>query len=88
MDTSFKQLFIKDVRKLPLQTRKRIERFALENAAEAKGIGDIGKIVKISGYANYYRKRFGDYRVGFKIDEDRITFFRALHRKEIYRYFP
>jgi len=88
MDASFKQSFIKDVRKLPQQTRKRIERFALEDAIEAKGIGDLGEIVKISGYTNYYRKRFGDYRVGFKIEEDRITFFRALHRKEIYRYFP
>ena len=88
MNASFKQSFIKDVRKLPHNTRKRIERFALEDAAEAMGIGDLGDIVKISGYPSYYRKRFGDYRVGFKIEAERITFYWALHRKDIYRYFP
>ncbi|MFM6062867.1 MAG: type II toxin-antitoxin system RelE family toxin, partial [Microcystis panniformis] len=30
----------------------------------------------------------GDYRIGFFVEEDTITFARVLHRREFYRYFP
>ncbi|MCC5620529.1 type II toxin-antitoxin system RelE/ParE family toxin [Nostoc sp. CHAB 5715] len=32
--------------------------------------------------------RVGDYRIGFTVAGDTITFVRVLHRKDIYRYFP
>ncbi len=40
------------------------------------------------GESSYYRIRFGDYRIGIKIEDDLVIFIRALHRKDIYRYFP
>ena len=42
----------------------------------------------MKGYANFYKIRFGDYRLGLQIINDRIICERVLHRKEIYGYFP
>lgn len=88
METAFKRSFLKDLRKLPPDYRRRIEVFALEEAVAADDLGELGRCVKITGYSNYYRKRFGDYRVGFKVERGLITFYRILHRRDIYRYFP
>ncbi|MCD4790566.1 MAG: type II toxin-antitoxin system RelE/ParE family toxin [Bacteroidales bacterium] len=50
------------------------------------------KHIKIRGYKNYYRIRFGDYRLGFEIEKQGniivIKFIRFLHRKYIYKNFP
>jgi mRNA interferase RelE/StbE len=42
----------------------------------------------MKGYPSYYKIRFGSYRVGIKLENEIVIFERALHRKEIYRYFP
>ena len=42
----------------------------------------------MKGYPSYYKIRFGQYSIGLKTKEDRIILERALHRKDIYRYFP
>jgi mRNA-degrading endonuclease RelE of RelBE toxin-antitoxin system len=34
------------------------------------------------------RFRVADYRIGFIFDGQTVIFFRVLHRKDIYRYFP
>ncbi|MFB2833142.1 type II toxin-antitoxin system RelE family toxin [Floridanema evergladense] len=43
---------------------------------------------KLKGYENAYRIRVGDYRIGFTFDSETVIFYRVLHRKEFYRYFP
>lgn len=49
-----------------------------------------GRVQKLTGYPDYYKIRFGDYRVGLQLDAatEQITFLRVLHRREIYRRFP
>jgi mRNA interferase RelE/StbE len=42
----------------------------------------------MKGYPSYYKVRFGSYRIGFKMENDRVILERALHRKDIYRHFP
>ena len=42
----------------------------------------------MKGYPYHYKIRFGVYRVGMKVINDKVIFERALHRKDIYRYFP
>lgn len=37
---------------------------------------------------NFYRLRFGEYRLGYEKRKDEIILYRILPRKEIYRYFP
>ncbi|MBW2740306.1 MAG: type II toxin-antitoxin system RelE/ParE family toxin, partial [Deltaproteobacteria bacterium] len=47
----------------------------------------ITNLKKLKGESSYYRIRFGNYRIGIKIEGDSVIFIRALHRKDIYRYF-
>ena len=42
----------------------------------------------MKGYRDYFKIRFGNYRVGLKKEGDNIIVKRVLHRKEIYKYFP
>ena len=88
MEASFKRAFAKDLRKIPHQKREKIEEFIFEVAPQAESTADLAPIVALSGHTGFYRKRFGDYRVGFEILEGKLIFYRALHRKEIYKRFP
>jgi mRNA-degrading endonuclease RelE of RelBE toxin-antitoxin system len=49
---------------------------------------DIKNLKKLQGYDNAYRIRVGDYRIGIIFQDGTVTFYRVLHRQEIYRYFP
>ena len=88
METSFKRAFAKDLRRIPQQKREKIEEFIFAIAPQAKSTEDLAPIAALSGHPGFYRKRFGDYRVGFEISEGKLIFYRALHRKEIYKRFP
>lgn len=54
----------------------------------AKEFSDVKNIKKLRGYESFYRVRIGDYRIGFEYKEREIVFYRVLHRKDIYKYFP
>ena len=79
---------LKELAKIPAHTRRDIEVFAFEEVLQLDSIAQSGKIEKLKGYTNYYRVRFGSYRVGLQVEGDTVTFERTLHRKEIYRFFP
>ncbi len=89
MRTEFKKSFAKDLR-----ARKNDERFLgrvkeiIENVECADILVDICNLKKLKGESDYYRIRFGNFRIGVKIQGDLVNFIRALHRKDIYRYFP
>lgn len=51
-------------------------------------ITSIQNLKKLKSSGNYYRIRLGDYRIGLKFEENKLTLVRFLHRKEVYRYFP
>lgn len=57
--------FIKSLAKIPARDRLVVENFIYLQIAELKSISEIRNIVKLSGYVNAYRVRFGDYRLGF-----------------------
>lgn len=88
METFFKRAFGRDLRKIPKEFRDKIEAFVFDKAVEANSLADLGPIVSLSGHTGFYRKRFGDYRVGFELKEGKLIFYRALHRKDIYKKFP
>lgn len=88
METSFKRAFARDLRKVPQQKREKIEEFVFETVPQAESTEDLAPIVALSGHTGFFRKRFGDYRVGFEISDRKLIFYRALHRKEIYKRFP
>ena len=89
MKTKFTKSFARDLRarrhdgKFPDSIKE-----IIENVERADTLIDIGNLKKLKGESDYYRIRFGNYRIGVKIQGDLVTFIRALHRKDIYRYFP
>jgi mRNA interferase RelE/StbE len=74
---------------LPAGVRERVEKTAFgEEIKEDPFLA--GKVQKLKGYQDYYKLRFGSYRVGLRIDfeEQVIEFRRVRHRNDIYRKFP
>ncbi|NKB23050.1 MAG: type II toxin-antitoxin system RelE/ParE family toxin [Kiritimatiellae bacterium] len=88
MRVKLKKTFIKDLRKLSGQPRKEIEIFVFETAPHIPSLAETPNLRRIKGHPRFYRVRFGPYRVGFEQRDGAIIFYRVLHRKDIYRYFP
>jgi mRNA interferase RelE/StbE len=86
--TYYQKRFLKDLSRIPAKTRNQIEKFVFEDVPQLQTIEESVKIERMVGYPSYYKIRFGVYRVGLKKENDNLIFIRALHRKEIYRYFP
>ncbi|MFL6234149.1 MAG: type II toxin-antitoxin system RelE family toxin [Thermoanaerobaculia bacterium] len=88
MKVLFKKVFLKDLAAVPAKMRPQIERFVFEEMPRIESVEAIGRVEKLKGYTGYYKTRFGDYRVGMRVEGDTVTFERVLNRKEIYRKFP
>lgn len=88
MKTYYQKRFLKDLASIPSKPRHQIETFVFEEVLRFQSINESEKIQRMIGYPTYYKIRFGVYRVGLKKENDSLIFIRALHRKEIYRYFP
>jgi mRNA interferase RelE/StbE len=86
---NYTRTFLKELAKLPITTRARVEKIAFGSEIRTDPLLN-GQVQKLTGYQNYYKLRFGDYRVGLYLDFDNqiIEFQRVLHRREIYRKFP
>lgn len=85
----YTKTFYRELAKVPEKIRKQIEDFAFGEAVRKKPF-DIGKVEKLTGYNDYYKVRFGSYRVGLRIDQTEkvVEFRRVRHRRDIYRKFP
>ena len=88
MKVQYKKKFLKQLSIIPVSTRIRIEQFVFEELPSITQIETTGKIEKMKGYDGYYKVRFGDYRVGMRKEDDSLTLKIAMHRKDIYKYFP
>ena len=89
MKPEYLPTFIKDLKALkstPVYTR--IKNLAFQDILACQNLSDISNIKKLKREDNAYRIRVGDYRIGFFMKGDTITFSRVLHRREFYRYFP
>lgn len=90
MEVFFKSSFIKDFKKLPLEIKKEVKNICYEIFPPLKSLKDVKdyRIKSIQGFKNYYRIKLGNYRIGFKKENENIIFMRVLHRKDIYKNFP
>ena len=81
--------FYAELAKVPAEVRTKIEEVAFGEAIKEDPFLD-GRVQKLAGYEEYYKMRFGSYRVGLWIDlkEKVIEFRRVRHRKDIDRRFP
>jgi mRNA interferase RelE/StbE len=87
MEVEFRKSFLKDLKgkdnAILNQLRILIEKLETGNSLEL-----IKNIKKMKGSESYYRIKLGDYRLGLKVENNKLIIIRFLHRKEIYRYFP
>ena len=88
MKAVYRKRFLKELSKIPSETRSKIEHFIFKDLRHANSIFEIGVIEQLKGYPSYYKVRFGSYRIGLKMHDNTIILEKALHRKDIYRYFP
>ncbi len=88
MKIDYRKRFLKELSKIPTEIRSSIENFVFKELPKANSIFELGSVEKIKGYPSYYKIRFGSYRIGLRIKNNKVILERALHRKDIYRYFP
>jgi mRNA interferase RelE/StbE len=88
MKIDYRKRFLKELSKIPTEIRSSIESFVFKELPKANSIFELGSVEKMKGYPSYYKIRFGSYRIGLRIKNDKVILERALHRKDIYRYFP
>lgn len=88
MNIGVNKVFLKELSKLPVRERKRVEKLLFEDVENYISLAQIPNFKKLKGYRNYYKIRFGDYRAGLKFENDTLFFERILHRKDIYKFYP
>jgi mRNA interferase RelE/StbE len=85
----FTKTFLKDLaRVFPTKRRAQIEKFVFEELQTYHSLEEIGTAEKMTGYKDFYKIRFGDYRIGLLKSGKAIELRRVLNRKEIYKFFP
>jgi mRNA interferase RelE/StbE len=89
VNVQYRQLFLKDLKKLKkLEIYDRVYELAFTILPAADSLQTLMNVKAMVGYANHYRIRLGDYRVGIIIRDNSLEMMRVLHRREFYRYFP
>lgn len=88
MNVEYRKRFLKELAKIPPPIRKKIEVLVFEEIPALDSLSRSGKAEQMKGYPGFYKVRFGDYRVGLRVEGDAVIVERVLHRKDIYRYFP
>ena len=69
---------MKDLSVIPKNERDSIEVFAFESLIKHESISEIGKIEKLRGYQNFYKVRFGNYRLGLRLEGETLVLERVL----------
>ena len=88
MKSDFKESFLKDVRKIKEHAVKLKIQEAIEAVEAAPTLSSVPNMKKLKTGSSYYRIKVGDHRIGIAYECNTVIFIRALHRKDIYRYFP
>lgn len=81
--------------KYEIEIRRRAEKdLAAIQKSDAQRIADAiflladgltGDIKRLTNFSPEYRLRVGDWRILFEISKNKVTIFRILHRREVYR---
>lgn len=84
----YKKTFLKDLARVHPDYRERIEALVFEKIPASENLFAGFDLRKIRGYQDYYRIRVGQYRIGCRIQDGVLTFYRVKSREEIYSVFP
>ena len=89
MKPNYLPTFIKDLKSLKsTSSYSAIKKLVFTDILAVQNLTEISNLKRLKGDYNAYRIRVGDYRIGFFLEDNTITFARVLHRREFYRYFP
>ena len=89
MIITFDNSFIDAFKKINDTSIVRRANDAVEKLEAANSLREISNIKAMKGNPNYYRIRFGDFRIGFRLaDENTIVLLAIDHRSVFYRDFP
>jgi len=88
VEVEFLDNFSKDLDKISVKSVKNNITKLIINLESAKSLAEIPQIKKLKGHKTAYRVRIADYRIGFFLEGQKVTFARVVHRKEIYNIFP
>jgi mRNA interferase RelE/StbE len=81
--------FDKDLEKYATPEQIREIFLFIDKLEKAWHLREISDIKKLSGFREFYRVRFGEYRLGFRMLENSdIQLDRFLHRRDIYKKYP
>ncbi len=82
--------FAKDLAGLPPEIRATIEQFAFQTLPATANPYALPRVEKLHGFRDFYKVRFGVYRLGLRIHKAQRTIeVRCVrHRREFYRHFP
>ncbi len=78
--------FERDAKRIPIQAQNQVKEI-IEKLIVASSLQEVDAI-KLEGFKNAFRIRFGNYRIGIYLEGNQIILSRVLNRKDIYRYFP
>ena len=84
----YKKTFLKDLAKVHPDYRGRIETLVFEKIPASEDVFTEFDTRRIQGYRGYYRIRVGAYRIGCRIQDGVLIFYRVKSREEIYSVFP
>ncbi|MDO9257972.1 MAG: type II toxin-antitoxin system RelE/ParE family toxin [Bacteroidales bacterium] len=89
MNVVFDKSFNKSIDKIrDIKAKERIVKIII-SVENADNVEIIPQVKKMRGWQNYYRIKFGDYRIGIELETNNtIRFIIAAHHKDIYRNFP
>ena len=60
----------------------------IDELERAESLNKIANLKKMQVKGNYYRIRVGAFRLGLRIENEKIILLRFMNRKDIYKYFP
>jgi mRNA interferase RelE/StbE len=87
--TEYTKRFLKELSKLPQDIQTRAEQIVFKELLTSNPF-EMGYVEQMTGYADKYKIRIGNYRIGITIDKQNnlIICQRIAHRKDIYKIFP
>ncbi len=88
MKVQYSKKFLKQLSKIPLPLKSRIEQFSFIELPTISQVELSGRIEKMKGYDGFYKARFGNYRLGMHKIGNTLIVKIVMHRKDIYNYFP
>jgi mRNA-degrading endonuclease RelE of RelBE toxin-antitoxin system len=88
MKVEFLKQFSKDLDDLVSASIKRQVSDLIKELESLDSLPKMANLKKLKGHRNTYRIRLGDYRLGFFLEGNTVTFARLQHRKDIYNKFP